>query len=448
MQNLNIEANTYLNQSQKEAVGLLSIGTFLEYFDLMLYVHMAVLLNELFFPKADPHTAALFSAAAFCSTYLLRPFGALIFGWIGDSIGRKATVVITTFMMAISCIVMANLPTYAQIGSTATWVLTICRMIQGMTSMGEVVGAELYLTEITKPPIQYPTVTLVAVCCILGGTVALGIASLVTSYGLSWRIAFWIGTGVAMIGAIARTALRETPEFVNAKRQIHKVFQDANIDKSSLQSNTIYNMRTSKKTFLAVFLIHCAYPVCFYFTYIHCGNILKNSFGYTTQQIIHQNFIVSIIALVGCIIIAYISYYIHPIKILKAKLLVFLSVILITPYLFNNITDPLYFTLLQSLFGLLLLYAAPATSLLYKYIPIFKRFTYGGLTYALSRTLMHVITSFGLVYLTEQLGHYGLLVIIVPVTLGFAFGVYHIGELEQADDDLQKDLEYKVSITH
>src|SRR5574343_1713793 len=105
-----------LTREQKQAIGLLSIGTFLEYFDLMLYVHMAVLLNELFFPKTDAHTAMLITAFSFCSTYVLRPIGALIFGYIGDNIGRKATVIITTFMMAISCVIMANLPTYEQIG--------------------------------------------------------------------------------------------------------------------------------------------------------------------------------------------------------------------------------------------------------------------------------------------------------------------------------------------
>lgn len=110
-----------LNSQQKESIGLLSIGTFLEYFDLLLYVHMAVLLNELFFPKADPFTASLHSAFAFCSTYVLRPFGALIFGYIGDNIGRKATVVITTTMMSLSCMLMASLPTYSQIGITASW---------------------------------------------------------------------------------------------------------------------------------------------------------------------------------------------------------------------------------------------------------------------------------------------------------------------------------------
>lgn len=64
-------------------------------------------------------------------------------------------------MMAISCIVMANLPTYAQIGVTAAWLITICRIVQGISSMGEVIGAELYVTEITKPPVQYPAVSLI-----------------------------------------------------------------------------------------------------------------------------------------------------------------------------------------------------------------------------------------------------------------------------------------------
>ena len=100
-----------LNREQKEAIGLLQIGTFLEYFDLMLYVHMAVLLNELFFPATDPQTAAVLAAFTFCATYVLRPIGALLFGWIGDNIGRKSTIILTTVMMSVSCIVMANLPT-------------------------------------------------------------------------------------------------------------------------------------------------------------------------------------------------------------------------------------------------------------------------------------------------------------------------------------------------
>jgi MFS transporter, MHS family, proline/betaine transporter len=169
---------TSLTREQKEAVGLLSIGTSLEYFDLMLYVHMAGLLNELFFEPTDPHTTSLMMSFAFCTTFVFRPVGAVIFGWLGDTIGRKFTVIITTSMMAVTCLVMANLPTYAQIGVTATWVITICRAMQGISSMGEMKGAQLYLTEIIKPPAQYASVGLMWVCCELGGLGALGVASL------------------------------------------------------------------------------------------------------------------------------------------------------------------------------------------------------------------------------------------------------------------------------
>ena len=143
-----------LTREQKQAVELLSIGTFLEYFDLMLYIHMAGLLNDLFFPASDPATQSLFLAFTFCSIYVLRPIGAFIFGWLGDNIGRKRTIIITTFMMSGSCFVMFMLPAYAQIGITASVIVIICRILQGMSSMGEVVGAQIYLMETIKRPQQ------------------------------------------------------------------------------------------------------------------------------------------------------------------------------------------------------------------------------------------------------------------------------------------------------
>ena len=91
---------TKLTRAQKEAVFLLSIGTLLEYFDLMLYVHLSTILNDLFFPKTDPMIAKLLAATAFCMTFILRPVGGYAIGRIGDIMGRKATILITTSMMA------------------------------------------------------------------------------------------------------------------------------------------------------------------------------------------------------------------------------------------------------------------------------------------------------------------------------------------------------------
>ena len=426
-----IYPQTSLTREQKQAVGLLSIGTFLEYFDLMLYVHMAILLNELFFPKYDPHTATILSAAAFCATFVFRPVGALIFGWLGDKIGRKVTVVITTFMMSISCITMANLPTYAQIGITASILITICRIVQGMSSMGEVIGAELYLTETIAPPAQYPAVAVISVLAALGMTAALGIASLVTSFGFNWRIAFWVGAAVAVIGSLARTTLRETPEFADAKRQLKTTLEKANEDPKSLENHPLLQEKIAKKTFLAYFLIECSWPAIFYFIYVYCADILKDSFGYTAEQVIHQNFIVSIVNLLGFIVLTYLSSRIYPLKILKVKLVVFIIFAISCPYLLDSLRNPLDVLLLQAIVILFISDSLPAAPIFYKHFPVFKRFTCATLIYALSRAFMYVIVSFGLIYLTEYFGHWGLLILFCLISLGFAFGLLHFEKLEK-----------------
>ncbi|WP_341793085.1 MULTISPECIES: MFS transporter [unclassified Rickettsia] len=422
-----------LTRQQKEAIGLLSIGTFLEYFDLMLYVHMAVLLNELFFPKADPHTAAIYSAAAFCSTFVFRPFGALIFGWIGDNIGRKSTVVITSFLMAISCIVMAVSPTYAEKGLIATIIVTLCRIVQGVSSLGEIIGAELYLTEMIKSPKkQYPFVSLVSSFATFGGVAALGMASLITNFGVSWRIAFFIGAGIAITGGYARNRLRETQDFIDAKRQVQNSFSKAKVNIKILENDLLWKEKVNWKTSLAYFLIQCAWPVTFFFVYVYCSNILKNSFNYSAEEIINHNFIVSLIQVVGGLILrCYLSTIVHPLKILRTCLVVFSLFTIMTPCLLSYLRTPGELLLLQSIIIVFGLGDAPAAPIFFKHFPVFKRFTYSSFLYALSRALVYLITSFGLIYLVDYFGHWGILVIVIPVSIGYGFGILHFERLEK-----------------
>ena len=436
---MNILEQKKLTREQKEAVGLLSIGTMLEYFDLMLYVHMAVLLNELFFPKTDPFTASLLSAFAFCSTFVFRPFGALIFGYIGDNIGRKHTVIITTFMMATSCIVIANLPTYAQIGISASWLLTLCRIIQGMSSMGEIIGAEIFLTESTKPPVQYPAVASIVTLSTLGTFAALAVASLTTSYNFNWRIAFWVGAVIAVVGAVARTTLRETPDFTDAKRYLKRILEQTKakfeIDNEKINRNLFLKEKLNKKTAVYYFLIECVWPVSFYFVYLHCSNILKNSFGYTAEEIIHHNLIVSIVNLLSYIIITYLSYRIYPLIILRFRLRIFWFFIFASPYLLQNVHTPFQVLLIQSFFIIFRPDAFPAVPIYIKHFPIFKRFTYTSWLFALSRATMHIITSFGMVFLVKYFDHVGILIILIPVSLGFWFGLNYFEKLEKESRD-------------
>ncbi|AFC73346.1 MFS transporter [Rickettsia montanensis] len=129
--------------------------------------------------------------------------------------------------MAITCIITATLSPYSEIGIAATIVITLCRVAQGISSMGEIMGAQIYLTEIIKPPTQYSSVAMIATASTVGGVAALGIASIVTSYSFSWRIAFWMGAVIAVIGLTARTTLREIPVLADAKHQLQESLTDA-----------------------------------------------------------------------------------------------------------------------------------------------------------------------------------------------------------------------------
>jgi len=422
-----------LNREQREAVGLLQIGTFLEFFDLMLYVHMAVLLNELFFPKTNPQMAALVSAFSFSTTFVFRPFGGIIFGYLGDTIGRKGTVVLTTFLMALSCLIMAMLPTYEKIGITAAWLVTICRILQSISSMGERVGSELYLTETNNAPARYPIVALLTVASSVGGAVALAMSYLVTSSDsiIGWRLVFLVGTVVALIGSIARTTLRESVDFADAKRRVQNVIKESNEDPLIIKNNIIFQEKVRVASVVSLFLIKCTWPVCLYFFYIHCGNILKNLFSFTAQQVICQSLIVSLGQLIGDSIVAYLSYKIYPLRILKIKLIMFFMFIVVCPYLLNNISSSYELLAIQIFAVVFVPTIYPAAPVFYIHFPVFKRFTCACVVYALSHAIMSTVASFGTVYLTGYFGHYGLLMIMFPILFGYTFGLIHFEKLEK-----------------
>jgi MFS family permease len=425
-----------LNRQQREAVGLLQIGTFLEYFDLMLYVHMAVLLNELFFPATDPHTASLITALAFCATFVFRPFGALIFGYMGDHIGRKSTVVITTMIMSISCLVMANLPTYAEIGITASWIVTICRIVQGMTSMGEIMGAEIYVSEMVKPPAQYYCVSLVSIAATVGGLVALGIATLVTTKGFNWRIGFWIGTIIAIVGTIARRQLRETPDFANAKKRMQHSIEESNheglknITKILKETSALFKEKINKKTALACVLAYCGWPLTFYLGFIYFNPLLKSRFGYSSEDVIKHNFFLSLFPVVAGIVYARLSQKIAPLKILKTKAWILFVFALALPFFVTYAQNHFEIFAVQAFILTISLGCLPADSILISHFPILKRFTAVSFIYALSRAFMYIITSFSLVYMTEMFGYYGIWTIMMPVIFAHLWGVNHFQKLE------------------
>jgi MFS family permease len=333
---------------------------------------------------------------------------------------------------------MANLPTYAQIGISAAWVVTICRIIQGMSSMGEIIGAQIYVTETIPRPLSYPTVSFITIASSLGATAALGVATLVTSFFMNWRLAFCFGAGIALVGAVARTRLRETPEFLELKRQQMKAAiaeltneEKKEKQKPKAQQRPHWKEPIAVKTFTSYFLIFCGWPLTFYLAYMYFNPILKESFDYTPQDIIKHNFYLSFVPLASSLIWSYLSYSIHPIKLMKIRWVLAFLVLLIMPFVIMNFTSFYQVFLLQAFILTFHFGSLPAEAIFNYHLPIYRRFTFASFLYALSRALMYIVTSFGLVYLGNYFGSFGLWVITLPIGTSFLYGILHFEDLER-----------------
>ncbi len=431
MQMPNKKNQNSLNRTQKEAICLLSIGTFLEYFDLMLYVHLAVLLNDLFFPQSDPTTKYLLSATAFSMTFILRPFGGFVIGRIGDALGRKFTIIITTFSMASACLIMANIGTYEEIGITATIVIILCRMLQGFSSLGEIMGATIYLTETLQSPYKYIACAIVDTHSRAGGLLALIVAYFALSSKFDWRLAFWIGAVIAVLGTVARTRLRETPEFINHQYRL-KCKTESSKQYSEIYKAIEYKEKIDKKAVLGLFFNIFLMPISFYITYIYLGDFAKNVWGMSADQVINHNLKISICTVFVSGVIAYLCTKYHPINIVKANIYTFAIALLFIPYWLYNIP----YKSVWLLFGLqCLVYISCITNLVdisiwIKYYPIDRRFTIIGTIYGVASAFGYGISSFAIIPLTNQFGYYGLWIICIPAVIGYLWGLSYLQKLE------------------
>src|SRR5690349_17267226 len=175
-----------------------SVGTVFEWYDFYLYAILAPFFAGLFFPPQNQTAALLGAFGAYAAGFLVRPFGALIFGRIGDLVGRKYTFLITIVFMGISTVLVGFLPTYATIGFAAPLILVVLRLIQGLALGGEYGGAATYVAEHAADDKRgYATawIQTTATVGMLLALVVIGIcrASMdgATFARWAWRIPFW-----------------------------------------------------------------------------------------------------------------------------------------------------------------------------------------------------------------------------------------------------------------
>src|SRR5438876_11657360 len=136
-----------MSKEERKVIFASSLGTVFEWYDFYLYGSLAAIIGKQFFSGVNETTAFIFALLAFAAGFAVRPFGALVFGRLGDLVGRKHTFLITIIIMGLSTALVGVLPSYAKIGVTAPIILVLLRMLQGLALGGEYGGAATYVGE-------------------------------------------------------------------------------------------------------------------------------------------------------------------------------------------------------------------------------------------------------------------------------------------------------------
>jgi metabolite-proton symporter len=196
------------------------IGTAIEFFDFYSYATAAVIVfPRLFFPASDPATATLQSFATFGLAFFARPLGAALFGYFGDRIGRKSTLVAALLTMGLATIAIGLLPTYSQIGLAAPVLLGLCRFAQGLGLGGEWGGAVLLATENAPPDRRAWYGMFPQLGAPIGFLASTGVFLLLTMMNEAafldwgWRVPFLASAALVFVGLYVRLRLSETLEF-------------------------------------------------------------------------------------------------------------------------------------------------------------------------------------------------------------------------------------------
>lgn len=215
-----------------QAVVASTVGTTIEWYDFFLYGTAAALVfPRLFFPESDPFTGQILSFATFTVGFIARPLGGIIFGQMGDRIGRKAALVATLLLMGISTFLIGLLPTYEQAGVLAPLLLVVLRVCQGIGVGGEWGGAVLLALESVPGGrrglfASWPQAGVPLGLLSSTGVVALfqTVLSEADFFAWGWRIPFYLSAALVVVGLLIRARLTETPLF-HQLRQSNQVAQ-------------------------------------------------------------------------------------------------------------------------------------------------------------------------------------------------------------------------------
>lgn len=265
----------------KKATRAAVFGTFVEYYDFSVYGYVAATLAMVFFPSDNPTTGLLNTFLVFGSAFLVRPLGAIAFGWLGDRVGRRTSLIASITLMGAAATLIGLLPGYAQIGVWAPILLVVLRMLQGFSAGGEIGGAASYIREWAPPRRRALYISFLPSIAQFGKGLAAAIAGLAAAtltdpqmLEWGWRIPFLLALPLGIIGLWMRLSIEDSPEFESKK-------QDASAKRQQPFSDLIRNY---PRPLIKVMLIALVQNVGTYIGTVFIAAYFSSILGYSKGQ--------------------------------------------------------------------------------------------------------------------------------------------------------------------
>src|SRR5579863_7567559 len=204
------------------------IGNALEWYDFALYGYFATILSNQFFPSQDPIASLMATFGVFAAGFIMRPLGGILFGHIGDKKGRKEALLCSIYLMTIPTALIGLLPTYDQVGWLAPALLTLIRLLQGLSMGGEFTGSMIFIVEHTNSQKRGFSGSWAPFSLLLGVLIGSAVATLISMalspedlHSWGWRIPFILSIFGGVVGSYMRRTLTDPEKFEQMKENHH-----------------------------------------------------------------------------------------------------------------------------------------------------------------------------------------------------------------------------------
>lgn len=329
-----------MSKSLTRTVVTSMIGNLFEFYDFILFGYFASIIGKLFFPADHPTTELISAFGLFAAGFIFRPLGGIIFGYIGDSLGRKKAMVLTILLMAIPTGVIGFLPTYNDIGIAAPILLIVMRILQGLSMGGNYGGSITFTTEHAEDSQRGLIGSFAVTGCLtgilLGSATATLFSRVMTEQDLStwgWRVPFLLGIFICLVGFYMRRRVPESPEYL--------VVQEAGaVDKHPIQ----HVFSEHGRTLCSVVLTTALHDLSFYMLLVYMATYLSEVVGLDKETAFTINSINLIVVMVFTVFSAWLSDRIgrKPVLIGAAIIFVFGTIPLLSIVSGSNDTTSIF----------------------------------------------------------------------------------------------------------